>query len=234
MPFNQMLKSFSLRKLIADNKGFLTFVFCMLLMRSALADWYLVPSSSMYPNLLEGDRVICDRVAYDIKLPFTDVILKQVADPKRGDIVTFSSPEDGIRLVKRLVAVPGDVVEMRNEKLVINGVEASYTPVSRDAGHLTPVREYPSQQLVFKESLGSLQHDVIVMPDRAAMRTFGPVKVPAGQYLMLGDNRDNSKDSRYIGFVKRELITGQVRRLMFSLNGDNYYLPRLERIAAKV
>ncbi len=235
MSFNQMLKSFSLRTLVADNKGFLIFIFCMLLMRSALADWYLVPSSSMYPNLLEGDRVICDRVAYDIKLPFTDIILKRVADPKRGDIVTFTSPEDGIRLVKRLIAVPGDVVEMREERLVINGVEASYTPVTtRDADHLTPVREYPNQQLVLTESLGSLQHDVIVMPEKAAMRTFGPVKVPAGQYLMLGDNRDNSKDSRYIGFVKRELITGQVKRLMFSLNGDNYYMPRLERTAAKV
>jgi signal peptidase I len=235
MSLRLSLTSFNLRKSVADNKGFLIFVFCMVLMRSALADWYLVPSSSMYPNLLEGDRVICDRVAYDIKLPFTDLILKQVADPKRGDIVTFTSPEDGIRLVKRLIAVPGDVVEMREEKLVINGVEASYTPVTmKDADHLTPAREYPNQQLVFKESLGSLQHEMIVMPDRAAMRTFGPLKVPAGQYMMLGDNRDNSKDSRYIGLVKRELITGQIKRLMFSLDGDNYYMPRFERIAAKV
>ena len=227
--------SFNIRKLAADNKGFLIFVFLMVLVRSAFADWYLVPTSSMYPNLLEGDRVFCDRTAYDIKLPFTNVILKQVADPQRGDIVTFTSPVDGIRLVKRLVALPGDVVEMREEKLLINGVEASYIPVNtRDADHLTPVREYPHQQLVFKESLGTLQHEMIVMPDREAMRSFGAVKVPQGQYMMLGDNRDNSKDSRYIGFVKRELITGQVKRLMFSLNGDNYYLPRFERIGAKV
>lgn len=223
------------KKLVADNKGFLLFLLGMILMRSALADWYVVPSSSMYPSLLEGDRVICDRLAYDIKLPFTDVILKHLDDPKRGDIVTFLSPEDGTRLVKRLIAVPGDVLEMRNEKLVINGVEASYQPVSaRDADHLTPQREYQGEQLVFKESLGSLQHEMIVMPERAAMRSFGPVKVPAGEYLMLGDNRDNSRDSRYIGLVKRELITGQVKRLLFSLNGDNYYLPRLERIAAGV
>ncbi|MDO8653438.1 MAG: signal peptidase I [Undibacterium sp.] len=227
--------SFNVRKLAADNKGFLLFLVGMVLVRSALADWYLVPSSSMYPNLLEGDRVICDRLAYDVKLPFTDVILKHVADPKRGDIVTFTSPEDGIRLVKRLIALPGDVVEMRNEKLVINGVEASYTPITtHDADHLTPVREYPREQLVFKESLGSLQHDVIVMPERAAMRSFTAITVPAGQYMMLGDNRDNSRDSRYIGLVKRELITGQIKHLLFSLNSDNYYLPRLERIGAGV
>jgi signal peptidase I len=223
------------RKLLAENKGFLLFLVGMILMRSALADWYVVPSSSMYPSLLEGDRVICDRIAYDIKLPFTDVILKHMADPERGDIVTFTSPEDGIRLVKRLIALPGDTVEMRDEKLIINGVAAAYQPVApQSADHLTPSREYPGEQLVFTESLGTLQHRMIVMPERAAKRSFAPVKVPAGQYMMLGDNRDNSRDSRYIGFVNRELITGRVKHLMFSLNGDNYYLPRLERIGAGV
>jgi signal peptidase I len=226
--------SLNMRKLAAENKGFLVFLVGMILMRSALADWFLVPSSSMYPTLLEGDRVICDRIAYDLKLPFTDVVLKHVAEPQRGDVVTFASPEDGVRLVKRLIAVPGDVVEMRSERLIINGVEASYQAMAKDAGHLTPLREYPAQQLVFKESLGALQHEMIVMPDRVAMHTFGPVTVPQGQYMMLGDNRDNSKDSRYIGMVKRELISGQVRRLLFSLDGDNYYLPRLERIGSKV
>ena len=226
---------FTIRKMFADNKGFLIFLVGMILMRSALADWYVVPSSSMYPNLLEGDRVLCDRIAYDLKLPFTDVILKHVADPKRGDIVTFTSPEDGIRLVKRLIAVPGDVVEMRNEKLVINGVAADYTPMTpRDADHLTPVSVYAGQQLVFQETLGSLKHAVIIMPERAAKRSFAPVQVPAGQYMMLGDNRDNSRDSRYIGLVKRELITGQVKHLLYSLNGDNYYLPRFERFGAGV
>jgi signal peptidase I len=223
------------RKLFAENKGFLLFLIGMILMRSAVADWYLVPSSSMYPSLLEGDRVISDRVAYDVKLPFTDVILAHVADPQRGDIVTFSSPEDGVRLVKRLIALPGDVVEMRDQKLIINGVAASYTAVvAKSADHLTPTREYAREQLVFNESLGTLQHNMIVMPERVAMRNFAPITVPQGEYMMLGDNRDNSRDSRFIGLVKRELITGQVKRLMFSLNADNYYLPRWERFGAGV
>ncbi len=223
------------RKLVSDNKGFLLFLFCMLMVRSALADWYLVPSSSMYPTLVEGDRVICDRLAYDIKVPFTDVIVKRLADPRRGDVVTFSSPKDGTRLVKRLIAVPGDVVEMKEERLVINGVQADYKLLEAvDKKHLTPEREYPGEQLVLHESMDTLQHGIIVMPGRVAMRNFGPVKVPEGQYMMLGDNRDNSADSRYIGFVKRELITGQVKRLLFSLDGDNYYLPRWERIGAAV
>ncbi|MFZ6844362.1 signal peptidase I [Undibacterium sp. RuTC16W] len=225
---------FSPKKLIAENKGFILFMFGMVLVRSALADFYLVPSSSMYPTLVEGDRVICNRLAYDVKLPFTDVILSHVADPARGDIVTFSSPEDGTRLVKRLIAVPGDVVEMHDEQLVINGVSSDYQEAfDNPANHLTPSREYQGKQLVYQETLGTKQHGIIVMPERQAMRSFGPVTVPAGQYLMLGDNRDNSKDFRYIGFVKRELITGRVNRLLYSLDGDNFYLPRLERIAAK-
>ncbi|MFZ6759908.1 signal peptidase I [Undibacterium sp. Ji50W] len=224
-----------LKKLIADNKGFIVLMLGMVFVRSALADYYTVPSSSMYPTLLEGDRVICDRLAYDVKLPFTDVILKHMADPQRGDVVTFSSPEDGVRLVKRLIAVPGDVVEMRDEKLYINGKAASYEPLQpRSDDHLTPKREYSGQQLVYRERLGSLQHDMIIMPDREALRSFQPVTVPEGEYMMLGDNRDNSRDSRYIGLVKRELITGQVKRLMYSLNGDQYYSPRFDRFGAKI
>src|SRR6478609_9516389 len=111
-----------IKKLIAGNKGFLFFLFGMIVVRSAVADWYHVPSESMYPTLMVGDRIVADRLAYDVKIPFTDVIVKHVADPKRGDIVTFTSPQDGSRLVKRLIAVPGDVVEMRGEELVINGV----------------------------------------------------------------------------------------------------------------
>ncbi len=223
------------RKLIADNKTFLFFVAGMILMRSALADWYVVPSSSMYPHLLEGDRVIANRIAYDIKVPFTDVILKQVGEPERGDIVTFSSPADGLRLIKRVIGLPGDVIEMRDQKLVINGQIADYAEVAEpDPAHLTPKREYPNQQLMYTEKLGSFQHNILVMPERPALRSFDPVTVPAGHYMMLGDNRDNSNDSRFYGLVKRELITGRVNRLMFSLDYDNYYLPRIERFGAKL
>jgi signal peptidase I len=223
------------KNLISENKGFLAFLCGMLLVRSAMADWYVVPSASMYPTLVEGDRVIANRLAYDFKLPFTDVILKHLDDPQRGDIVTFSSPQDGTRLIKRLVAVPGDVVEMRDERLIINGVASQYQPVQgKDGVHLTPQREYSGIQQVLSESLGNIQHSIIVMPEREAMRNFGPVRVPEGQYMMLGDNRDNSADSRYIGLVKRELITGRVQHLLFSLDSDRYYLPRLERTGHKV
>lgn len=220
-----------LKKFIAENKAFLLFLFAMIVVRSAVADWYGVPSSSMYPTLMIGDRIVSDRLAYDIKLPFTDVIVKHIADPQRGDIVTFISPEDGNRLVKRLIGVPGDVIEMRGEQLIINGVHASYAQVTGDlSAHLTP--DYQGPQVMLKEQLLGQQRPIIVMPQRQAMRNFGPVTVPPGEYLMLGDNRDNSRDSRYIGLVKRELLTGQVKRVVFSLDAENYYLPRMERFAA--
>lgn len=217
-----------IKKLIAGNKGFLIFLLGMIVVRSAVADWYGVPSGSMYPTLIIGDRIVSDRLAYDLKLPFTDIIVKHLADPQRGDIVTFSSPEDGMRLVKRVIGLPGDVIEMRGEELIVNGETASYAAVEgKLARQLTP--DYSGKQLVLTERLLDHQRPIIVMPERTALRSFGPVTVPAGQYLMLGDSRDNSRDSRYIGFVKRELITGQVKHVAFSVDHGKFYLPRIER-----
>ena len=221
-----------IRKLIAGNRGFLFFLFGMIVVRSAIADWYGVPSGSMYPTLMIGDRIVTNRLAYDVKLPFTDLILKHIADPQRGDIVTFSSPEDGVRLVKRVIGLPGDVVEMRGEELIINGEKASYAPVVNGDIAMQLAPDYQGEQLVLNEQLLGSRHPIIVMPQRMAARSFGPVSVPQDQYLMLGDNRDASKDSRYIGFVKRELITGQVKRVAFSLDTDKYYLPRVGRFGA--
>ncbi|HJV81056.1 signal peptidase I [Noviherbaspirillum sp.] len=222
-----------IKKLLAENKGFLFFLFGMIAVRSAVADWYGVPSGSMYPTLMIGDRIIADRLAYDLKIPFTDVIVKHIADPKRGDIVTFSSPESGDRLVKRVVGLPGDIVEMRGEQLIINGEKATYAAADGNvATQLSP--DYSGRQLVLNERLPDNEHPIIVMPERAAARSFGPVTVPEGQYLMLGDNRDASKDSRYIGFVKRELITGRVKHVAFSLDTGKYYLPRSDRVGVSL
>jgi signal peptidase I len=209
----------------------LFFLFGMIVFRSAVADWYGVPSGSMYPTLMIGDRIFSDRLAYDLKIPFTDVVVKHIADPQRGDIVIFASPEDGIRLVKRVIGLPGDIVEMHGEELILNGVKVSYAAAAGDiASQLSP--DYSGRQVVLSEQLPGKQHAIIVMPERMAARSFGPVTVPPGQYLMLGDNRDASKDSRYIGFVKRELITGQVKRVAFSVDTDSFYLPRTNRFGA--
>src|SRR5262245_37374772 len=94
--------------------------------RSSLADWNDVPTGSMKPTILEGDRVFVNKLAYDLKVPFTTWHLAEWANPQRGDIVVFYSPYDGMRLVKRVVGLPGDVVGLRNERLILNGQPVDY------------------------------------------------------------------------------------------------------------
>jgi signal peptidase I len=221
------------KTLMAANKGFLCFLLGMLLIRSAVADWYGVPSASMYPTLLIGDRIFSNRLAYDLKLPFTDIVLGRIADPQRGDIVTFTSPQDGVRLVKRLIGIPGDIVEMRDETLLINGMPLTYGAADQAWGSHR-MADYDGPQVIATERLPGAAHGVMWLPDRMALRSFGPMTVPAGQYLMLGDNRDDSNDSRYIGFVPRALLTGRVSRVLFSLDPQHYHLPRLQRIGTSL
>ena len=98
---------------------------CFGVFRTSLADWNPIPSGSMRPTLLEGDVVLVNRVAYDLKVPLTDISLAKLDNPQRGDVVTFSSPKDGIRLIKRIVGIPGDTLEMRYEVLWFNGTPAT-------------------------------------------------------------------------------------------------------------
>ena len=196
--------------------------------RSAIADWNIVPTGSMKPTILEGDRIFVDKLAYDLKVPFTTHALVKWADPQHGDIVVLFSPDDGIRLVKRVVGLPGDVLELRVERLYINGLSLDYGPLdkvglaARDAGLWRDV-------VFARERLGGRDHAVMFEPGIAAMRSFGPVTVPAGQYFVMGDNRDHSKDSRYFGFVNRAQIVGRATTIIVSLDQDRHYLPRSER-----
>src|SRR5678815_2819478 len=100
--------------------------------RSSLADWNDVPTGSMKPTILEGDRVFVNKLAYDLKVPFTTLHIAEWSNPRRGDIVVFYSPHDGKRLVKRVVGLPGDTVELRNNTLIINGEAMEYRPISDD------------------------------------------------------------------------------------------------------
>jgi signal peptidase I len=96
-----------MRNWLKDNRGFIAFLLCLGFFRLAIADWNPVPSGSMRPTLLEGDVVLVNRLAYDFKLPLSDTALLRLGEPQRGDVITFSSPKDGVRLIKRLVALPG-------------------------------------------------------------------------------------------------------------------------------
>jgi signal peptidase I len=219
-----------MKKWVRNNKGFLAFLVLFGVFRTAVADWNPIPSASMHPNLLEGDVVLVNRLAFDLKVPLTDVVLAHLGEPHRGDIVTFRSPRDRTLLIKRVVALPGDVVEMRNERLYINGRGADYRMVEQS---LDSVGGAAMRAVQLAESwdgkAAQPRRHIQIMPDVMAPRTFGPVTVPQGEYLMLGDNRDNSADSRVIGLVPRKLLVGRAERVLVSADYQGNWMPRTER-----
>jgi signal peptidase I len=213
---------------LRKNRGFLVFLVCFGFFRTAIADWNPIPSSSMRPTLLEGDVVLVDRVAYDFKLPLTDVPLLHIGEPQRGDIATFSSPTDGTRLIKRLVGLPGDTVQMRSGRLFINGIEADYRDLATGNEPLGSGTD-TTQSLTATEQLPGAEHRVQYLPNVSARRDFGPVAVPADHFFVLGDNRDNSADSRYIGTVPRHLLSGRAHHVLVSAAFKEDWRLRFER-----
>ena len=196
--------------------------------RSSLADWNDVPSGSMKPTVFEGDRVFVNKLAYDLKFPFTTLHLAEWGNPQRGEIVVFYSPHDGTRLIKRVIGVPGDTVELRNDELILNGQPVQYAPIDepalRDvsapdlAGHIFAVEQLPGRS-----------HAVAAWPSVPARRNFGPIHVPEGQYFMMGDNRDDSFDSRFYGSVERRRIIGRATSVVLSFDREHYWRPRWDR-----
>ena len=196
--------------------------------RSSLADWSDVPTGSMKPTILEGDRVFVNKIAYDLKVPFTTWHIVEWSNPRRGDIVVFFSPHDGKRLVKRVIGLPGDSIELRNNALVINGQPVEYKPIAEEllydvapadrASHIFALEQLPSQP-----------HAIAGFPAAPAMRSFDPLRVPKGKYFMMGDNRDDSFDSRYWGTVERKRIVGHATAVIVSLDYKSHWLPRWNR-----
>lgn len=209
-------------------KALIVMIAALLSFRSAVADWNIVPTGSMRPSIVEGDRIYVNKLAYGFHIPFTSWQVASWGDPQRGDVVVFLSPENGTRLVKRVIGVSGDKVEMRNERLFING-----EPVKYDATQLQRVRSSMNAQsddsLIIEETLDGQARSIMVTPRIPARRSFDTVVVPEGKYFMMGDNRDNSRDSRWFGCVDKDLILGKSTRVVISLDPKRYYLPRIDR-----
>ncbi|PCH96586.1 MAG: signal peptidase I [Gammaproteobacteria bacterium] len=208
-----------LNKLWQTNKLFIVFILLMSVFRSAVADWYTVPTGSMQPTIKEGDRIVVNKMAYDVKLPFSQVSLLKIGEPQRGEIVVFESKAADNRLIKRMIGLPGDVIAMENETLFINGLPVNYQITQQNA-----------QQLFATEQVDLITHTIRIDKSKSnQLSSFGPVTVPKGHYLVLGDNRRNSADSRVYGFVPRHELKGKATAIAFSLNYDNYYIPRENR-----
>ena len=145
-------------------------VLALLAVRSAVADWNDVPTGSMEPSILPGDRIFVNKLAYDLKLPFTDVRLARWGGPERGDIVVFFSPTDGTRLVKRIVGVPGDKISLDNDRLVVGGEVASYGKLESKLVEQIEAERRPAH-MFFSEQLNGVSHPVMITPQIRAMRT---------------------------------------------------------------
>lgn len=157
---------------------------------------YNVPSGSMEPTLLVGDYLIANRLSYVVKVPFTDIVVLTLGEPERGDIIIFRYPKDRSKdFVKRVVAKPGDVVEIRGKVLYVNKERVDDT--------------------------GAYFSDHQIIPGFIAPRdNFGPVTVPKESYFAMGDNRDNSSDSRFWGFLKKEDLVGKAEIIYFSRDAN--------------
>lgn len=208
-----------------ENRQFFAILFCIVFFKSAIADLSSISGASMLPTLLDGDKVWVNKLAYDVKIPFTEISLTKLADPKQGDIVIVDSKMANKRLIKRIIGVPQDTIYMQNNALVINGIAIDYDILSSK-----------NNTTIIKEHLPHRTHQARLSQRflNRNSRSYGPVIVPADEYFVLGDNRDNSADSRIYSFIPRGEIIGRSSSVVFSLDGDNYYLPRTERFLAEL
>lgn len=217
-----------------ENRGILLFILLMAVFRSSLADWNYVPSASMRPTLIEGDRVLINKLAYDINIPFLQLSVKHLADPKRGDVIIFESEAADLRLIKRVVGIPGDTVSVNGNRLSVNGKPFHYEPIGIDQDGLVFLESatlglpVPSRTVKTGEK-AVFNPDGSISVRRSANNVRQTYIVPEQHYFVMGDSRDNSADSRYYGFVPRGEIIGRSRRVVFSHDPDNYYIPRKNR-----
>lgn len=208
-------------------KSFFPVILIVLLIRSFLFEPFRIPSDSMMPTLLDGDFIFVNKFAYGLRLPVVHEKIVSIGEPQRGDVIVFRLPSDpATNYIKRLVGLPGDHVQVRDQQIYINGLPV---PVDMNGPYQGPSNDgVHSRALVGTEVLGEAEHQVLYIPGRPTPE-FGAI-VPAGHYFFMGDNRDNSRDSRYreVGFVPERNLVGKAVRIW--LNWDLPSAPIWDRI----
>ncbi len=215
-------------------KSFFPVILAVFLLRSFLVEPFKIPSGSMIPTLQVGDFILVNKFTYGIRLPIIGQKIVEINNPERGDVMVFHYPENpSIDYIKRIVGLPGDVVVYRGKQLSVNGVvqqqqsEGEYNYVDNGLSFVHTNR--------YSEKLDGRTHAILQNPDIPGLHLSSVAEfpqreqcnyshdemrctVPAGHYFMLGDNRDNSRDSRYWGFVPDKLIVGKAFFVWMNFN----------------
>lgn len=210
--------------LVEYSRSFFPVLLFVLVIRSFIFEPFRIPSGSMMPTLLQGDFIFVKKYSYGLRLPVLETKFFETGEPERGDVVVFRLPDDpGINYIKRVVGLPGDRLRITGQQLVVNGEPV---PLERDAEN--PVFDGMAR---FVETLDEREHSILVRSPGMILREEEFV-VADGEYFMMGDNRDNSQDSRYIGAIPERYLVGEAVRIWMHMDGLE--IPRWDRIGTKI
>lgn len=205
-----------------------------LFIRQFVVEAFKIPSGSMIPTLTIGDHLLVNKFIYGPRIPFTDIRIFSWKEPQRGEIIVFKYPEDESKnFIKRIVGLPGDKLEIKKGALFINDrpvpTVALGASEGKDQASGSPSYDKPK---LLEEQLGLVKHTIQYLRDQSEYN-FGPRLVPAESVFVMGDNRDNSQDSRFWGFVKYDKILGRALIIYWSWDGNDRWV-RWERIGSLI
>lgn len=213
-------------KWIEQCRSFFPVLLIVLIIRSFLFEPYRIPSGSLKPTLLVGDLIVVNKFTYGIRLPVLHSKIIPLSEPKIGDIVVFRMPGNPhMDLIKRIVGVPGDHLSYIDKILYINGKAMSQTDVGTATDSNRDTEAWPVK--IKQEALTNQVHQIYVRPDLNLSGDFQDIVVPPGHYFAMGDNRDDSNDSRFWGFVPEENIVGQAKRILISWDSEAPWSKRI-------
>lgn len=207
--------------LVEYSRSFFPVLLIVLVIRSFVFEPFRIPSGSMMPTLLQGDFIFVKKYSYGLRLPVTETKILETGSPERGDVVVFRLPQDpSVNYIKRVVGLPGDTLVYRDHRLTING-EQIQLEASPDSGAGAPV---------YIEHLGERSHDILITNPHSVKDDV--YVVPDGHYFVMGDNRDNSKDSRFIDAIPESHLVGEAVRVWMHMDGLSW--PRWDRIGTRI
>ncbi len=214
----------ALNTIVDYSRSFFPVLLFVLVIRSFIFEPFRIPSGSMMPTLLQGDYIFVKKYSFGLRLPVIDKKIIETGEPERGDVVVFRLPsEPNINYIKRVIGLPGDELVYEAHRLTVNG---ELIAVTRDADH--PIASSATRYI---EQLGDRKHAILVTNPRNSMRD-GRYTVPDGHYFMMGDNRDNSRDSRFIGAIPETHLVGEAVRIWMHMDGLEW--PEWARIGTKI